>query len=662
MRLRVYAVTSVLFILIATTLIPALAQDTPTPEPPIVTETATLTLTPTEPPTLTLAPTDAPIPTSTETGTPTATEAATLEGTPSETPTASGTIDGTLTETATASASPTGTETATEMATATLLPPEPGLELIYDERFDGGAYPFDMLLNSRGRLTRLGGEIALSIRQNDAPVTVTPFFLADVVLQARFALNSGAVVLETRATDLGGYRAVIGLGGQVQLFRNGVLLATGSAPAASAGQWRTLRLSTIGDVLRVSVDGIEVLTATDSDPLLTGNMRFSGSGMNVSGLLIDDIAVFVRIPDEATKADTTNARLAAQNYYTFPRGDQMIFVNSGLSAFSANGSQQVSANASEPFISADGRQLMTACGTYQVCVSDAEGDNEQFLAVHPDHVSNFNYPGGFSPSGLWALYLTQTDLTDELWAVNLRSGALRQVYSQDIMMFYPLDDWHWGRDGNVYFARFEDGIFQISSPTNGAPSVDLVVSQTDNFGTIQTNSGCEDSGLDDIAVNADGEIAFTQICADSVGGCSPSGDDCGDSGEILVVKRQGYQIILVITTEAIGRIAGVQWVPDGTNELIAVSQSNAFLFSGNFYSIQIVDSDENAVNQTYLSLNTPTIGSGRIAWGLDRATTSFFAPDCSTLNGQVVFVGEAPNTGTANAQELYDASNGQCTR
>ena len=647
-----YGITIVVFILLATTLIPVLAQDPATLEPPTLTpaEIATLTITPTETATLTLSPTDAPVPTLTETETPTAT----LAGTPSETPTASATLEGTLTETATASASPTASETPTETPTltptATLLPPEPGLELIYDERFDGGAYPFDMLLNTRGRLTRLGSEIALSVRQNDTPVTITPFMLGDAVLQARFALNGGVVVLEARATDAGGYRAVIALDGTVQLFRNGVVLGTGNASAATAGQWRTLRLSAIGDILRVSVDGVEVLVATDSEPLPDGSLRLGGSGMPANGLLIDDIAVFVRVPDSVTKTDTNHARLMAQNSYTFTRGDQMIFPQNGLLAVNANGSQQVAAEGFDPFMTTDGQGMMYDCGTYQVCIADSDGDNAQILPVHPDHVSNFNYPGGFSPNGLWALYLTQTQLTDELWAVNLRNGALREVYEQDINMYYPLDDWHWGRDGNVYIARPDDGIYQLSSPISGSPSIDIMVDQDVTIIDGQVNNNdCQGNGLGDIAVNRQGDLLFTQYCSTDT-----------DDGEILVVYQDSdYRIITSVSSDLGGRIAGTQWVPDESHDLVAYTSTTVFFVEGNTYQLLVHDLTSNA--SQYTVAVSPVFGRGRFAWGLDPATTTRFLPDCTTLNAQVVFVSTSP-IASESRDELYDATGGVCAQ
>jgi hypothetical protein len=478
MRLRVYIVTSVLFILIATTLIPALAQDTPTPEPPIVTptETATLTLTPTEPPTLTLAPTDAPAPTNTDA--PTATEAATLEGTPSETPTASATADGTSTE----------TPSLTPSATNTLMP-EPGLQFVYSEDFSGRRYPFNDLINGAGTLIRYGANAALILTQPDTAFQITRRTYLDVVVQATFVGSSGSAYLELRATDETSYRVQYQPNGQVVLFRNGEALVTAITTPVIPNQPRTIRFSAIENVLRVNVDGATIIETSDNTPLQEGFVRVGGTEINpTSGLIVDDIAIWRPIETQIASAPAIQMQNSSNSYNFIDPNERFIvsgeiwngqFLDpSGLISI-ADGTAALLTfpsyilHAYDPILSADGSRLMFNCSIeglspYEICFADADGSNVSILPYALQHSNALRIGEGFSPDGQWALYrVVDFAVGDSVWIVNLETLESHHVYIR-IVNTFTVTDAHWGQDNYIYLsfhtyvgAQPNEGIWRV---------------------------------------------------------------------------------------------------------------------------------------------------------------------------------------------------------
>jgi hypothetical protein len=197
------------------------AQGELTAEVPV--ETPVVTPTWTEAPTLTPFPSDAPTETSTEIATPTETE--TLAPSPAETelatsevtevltsePTTDVTLEPTEEQTAETTTLPTSTvietpfETATSevtvppvfpsetpnaspTATAPAFPPEPELQVLFNDTFDIGEL-YLWTLGAGWSLVDSEGGKALQATNSDEPVTFVHNTLGDVAVEAQFALQ-----------------------------------------------------------------------------------------------------------------------------------------------------------------------------------------------------------------------------------------------------------------------------------------------------------------------------------------------------------------------------------------------------------------------------------------------------------------------------------------
>ena len=275
------------------------AQDTTPSETPTetATETATLTATLTETPT--------PVPTDTatltETATETATEAATVSETivATETPTLEGvetasptaTLIETPTETATSDLfTPSPSPTLTASATQPALPTEPPLTELFTDNFDTGAL-YLWTLGAGWALVPSEGGQALQVTNSDEPVTFVHNTLTDMAVQASFQFDTGMARLSVRQSEAGAYSVLLDSTGQVALLRGGEMQGTAAVSPNTPNVWRTVRLSAIGDVIRVTIDGVTVIVVQDTTPLLQGTISFAS--IAASSLLVDNLAISV---------------------------------------------------------------------------------------------------------------------------------------------------------------------------------------------------------------------------------------------------------------------------------------------------------------------------------------------------------------------------------
>jgi hypothetical protein len=150
-----------------------------------------------------------------------------------------------------------------------------------------------------------GGQ-ALQVADSDEPVTFVHNTLGDVAVAARLRFSSGLARLSIRQSQAGSYTALLAASGQVSLYRGSQPLGTAAVPPNAPDGWRTLRLSAVGDVARVSVDGTEVIAVQDAAPLPPGT--FSIASVTQNQLTVDDVAVFTRV-SSATEEATTEPSL-----------------------------------------------------------------------------------------------------------------------------------------------------------------------------------------------------------------------------------------------------------------------------------------------------------------------------------------------------------------
>jgi len=230
-----------------------------TEEPPPPTETPAATeLTPTETPTL------EPTPEATET-LPPPTETLAPEITPEIT------------------ASPEATAEPSLTPTAITLPTEPPLTLLLSDTFDASSTNWQ----PQPGVSTVGQALEIA-PEATAILAYEPF--TNVAVQAGFLLNENGIArLTLRESQAGGYTALIAANGRVDLYRAGTLLKAVVIEPPQPGQWRTLRLSVMDGVLRVAVDGTEIIAELDAVPLPAGKVTLQASG---NALLVDDFQLW----------------------------------------------------------------------------------------------------------------------------------------------------------------------------------------------------------------------------------------------------------------------------------------------------------------------------------------------------------------------------------
>lgn len=384
----------------------ALAQETtPEPVPPTLTETPTVTPTPTD--TASPEPVPSPIPTATETPIPTPSPLPTEAASPTPETTVETTAETTAevttptltlspTATGTSTETPTVTAALTETATSTPLPPEPELGPVMLGDFDAG-YPGEWLLGAGWSWEFVPNEGVLQLLNSPEAAVLQWGDLLNVALSARFQVQSGGLRLSVRQSAAGSYNAVIDSGGLLRLYRGEEELASAFVGVASAGQWRTLRLSAMADGVRVALDGVEVLAVADLSPLPPGAMTLAGAGS--STLWIG--AYRVERPLAELQAETQPAAalafqpLAAQSrsalVFTSSRdGDNEIFI---LDPAMCDGivdcpATQLTFNAvadADPALSPDGSTIAFSSlrdGNYELYLMNVDGSDPVRLTYH----------------------------------------------------------------------------------------------------------------------------------------------------------------------------------------------------------------------------------------------------------------------------------------
>lgn len=268
---RVSIILLVLVLLVFSFTTSAQTDETPTePATEIPTEVATETPPPTDIPTEmpspTAAPTDVPteLPTDTPTELPTAIATETVpELTPTFEMTATATDEGLA-------------PTATLTPTAGGLQPEPELGLLFNDTFDSGDISHWTFGTGWAYTDHNGGK-ALQVFNSSDPGEFVSDDLLNVAAQASFMVDNGAGQISVRRSALGDYSATLDNLGAVNLYRMGVVLQSAAVAPSQPGQWRSLRLSAIGDTVRVAVDGIEVIAIQDAVQLPPGKVAFSGA-------------------------------------------------------------------------------------------------------------------------------------------------------------------------------------------------------------------------------------------------------------------------------------------------------------------------------------------------------------------------------------------------
>lgn len=153
---------------------------------------------------------------------------------------------------------------------------------------------------------------ALQVSGSDEAATLLQNTLGDRAAQMRVLMNTGLARLSLRQSEAGAYTLVLDMNGSVSLYRNTQQIGAAQVSPTIQRQWRIVRLSVIGSVLRVAVDGIEVIAMQDAAPLPPGTLSFGGYGLTEGALRVDDVVVWVPVGTEtATETPTDVATLAS---------------------------------------------------------------------------------------------------------------------------------------------------------------------------------------------------------------------------------------------------------------------------------------------------------------------------------------------------------------
>lgn len=281
-------------------------EETETPVVPTVTATLTPTVLPTL--TATVAPaTLAPSPTETVIVPEVTAEVASDTPAPEVTDTI---IEPTLELTNTAQAEVTDTVASSSEQTEVVLQeePEPELTAVVSEPFLSQTNT-DWSFGNGWQLVPLDGTYALQANGITQPVTYTQTGFSDVAVEAIVQTQHMTIELYIRQSDLGSYRLVLSPDGVVEIYKGNTVLASTIVASSSPNQWRNIRLSAMGHTLRASIDNIEVLVNTDTQPLPVGTVSFiatTSSTVANQTLLLDNVRIWIPSVsiDNATETPT----------------------------------------------------------------------------------------------------------------------------------------------------------------------------------------------------------------------------------------------------------------------------------------------------------------------------------------------------------------------
>lgn len=169
------------------------------------------------------------------------------------------------------------------------VPAEPPLSLIYNENFESGQLDH-WKLGANWILSGNTGAQTLQVTDSNSEVAFSYDSLMNMAVQMRVLMSSSAVQLNLRQSGVGWYRVMLQPTGQLALYRGTSLIKATTTDSSAIARWRVLRLSVINGIIRVSVDGNELLTVLDEAELPPGTFTFGMVGRGVAQ--VDDIQVW----------------------------------------------------------------------------------------------------------------------------------------------------------------------------------------------------------------------------------------------------------------------------------------------------------------------------------------------------------------------------------
>jgi Tol biopolymer transport system component len=546
------------------------------------------------------------------------------------------------------------------------LPSEPALDLYFSENFNGDTDPFSQILLAIWPLISINEGYALGVSESNQHARITSRNFTDVVVEANFQMNSGNGQLAVRRSKTtNGYTASLSNEGEVLLYRENTLLASATVPTFNANHWHTLRLSVIEDVLRVSIDGVEVIALRDAESLPLGMVTFAGDNLNGSQLLVDDLKMWIPATPESEVADlTANTAMSALSASSqeallstgnnpFQSNDMFVLSRIGdLKKIFAGSEENISlsttaqvTSSSSLDISADGRKIAYRCQA-DICVIGSDGTG--FRNLLNDSVSDRN--PSWSPDGSQIAFRSDNrNGISGIWIINADGTNLRAVTS-----YGDRPQWIRTEDKDyIFFVNPPNGIYRLDLATgvqeqitNGeydaTPS--LVVNEFDQvwlaYHKAIPNAECpyyDDIGgiaVRNLSINYPEMIHFNpKWPAANLEGVTPS---CFD-----IVTDYDYRRP-VLSPDA----TQVMYIHESQGR----NESGNFFFAGysfEFFEVEdLINGTSTAQQYDFISAaQFPTLGYD---WGIKPATVP--------IEGRIVYISDRDEAGNDDVYVVYSNS------
>lgn len=189
--------------------------------------------------------------------------------------------------------------TGTMVVSTRSLASEMPMQSFFEETFDDGGLRA-WLVNTSWTSEFSDNSMAIESRQNLDFVSPVENIFTDVALEMRLYVTGGQAELKLRESEMGSYRVVFDPVGAVNLYRIDQLVQSAAITPSVPWQWRDVRVSMAQNTLQIAVDGLEVTSYIDSDPLPSGRISFAGTfldGEPTSVIRIDALRVFIPFAD-----------------------------------------------------------------------------------------------------------------------------------------------------------------------------------------------------------------------------------------------------------------------------------------------------------------------------------------------------------------------------
>jgi hypothetical protein len=178
--------------------------------------------------------------------------------------------------------------------------PEPPLTLILNDSFDSGDTNHWELGAGWSVINDEGGK-ALQVTNSPGKVTLVYDALQNAAVQARFFLDTGSAQINVRESTAGQYTVTLDSLGLVALYRGTDVIRTAFTAPSGVARWRTLRLSVVQGIVRVTVDGVELIAIADIAEYPPGKISIGMAGTGT--VQVDDVEVWTF--DEAAQPQGT---------------------------------------------------------------------------------------------------------------------------------------------------------------------------------------------------------------------------------------------------------------------------------------------------------------------------------------------------------------------